>query len=78
MTGFCKNIPGGVCLVLQRAETIEAEYTQGRTLTITRLPPRDFDLRKRLIGNSGAFFCSAKWLGGAAVSVASSASFGRW
>jgi hypothetical protein len=27
------------------------------TAKITRLPPRDFDLRKRPIGNSGAFFC---------------------
>jgi hypothetical protein len=28
-----------------------------RTTKITRLPPRDFDLRKRPIGNSGAFLC---------------------
>jgi hypothetical protein len=28
-----------------------------RTTEITRLPPRDLDLRKRPIGNSGAFFC---------------------
>ena len=31
-----------------------------RTTKITRLPPRDFDFRKRPIGNSGAFFCSSK------------------
>ncbi len=30
-----------------------------RTPKITRLPPRDFDFRKRPIGNSSAFFCSA-------------------
>jgi len=29
------------------------------TTKITRLPPRDLDLRKRPIGNSGAFFCSS-------------------
>jgi hypothetical protein len=29
------------------------------TVKITRLPPRDFDLRKRPIGNSGAFFYSS-------------------
>jgi hypothetical protein len=28
-----------------------------RTAKITPLPPSDFDLRKRPIGNSGAFFC---------------------
>jgi hypothetical protein len=32
---------------------------KARTLKITRLPPRDFDFRKRPIGNSGAFFCSS-------------------
>jgi hypothetical protein len=30
-----------------------------RTGKITRLPPKDFDLRKRPNGNLGAFFCSA-------------------
>ena len=28
----------------------------GRTTKITRLPPSDFDFRKRPTGNSGAFF----------------------
>jgi hypothetical protein len=31
-----------------------------RTTKITRLPPGDFDFRKRPIGNSGAFFGSSK------------------
>jgi hypothetical protein len=31
----------------------------GITTKITRLPPSDFEFRKRPIGNSGAFFCSA-------------------
>jgi len=31
------------------------------TTKIIRLSPSDFDFRKRLIGNSGAFFCSSVW-----------------
>jgi hypothetical protein len=34
-----------------------------RTTKITRLPPSDSDFRKRPIGNSGAFFCSAACFG---------------
>ncbi len=36
-----------------------AKVSDPRTSKITRLPPSDFDFRKRPIGNSGAFFCSA-------------------
>jgi hypothetical protein len=35
------------------------EASAQRTTKITWLPPRDFDFRKRPIGNSGAFFGSA-------------------
>jgi hypothetical protein len=35
-----------------------------RTTKITRLPPSDFDFRKRPIGNSGAFFCSSPFCHG--------------
>jgi hypothetical protein len=34
------------------------------TTKITRLPPSDFDFRKRPIGNSGAFFCSSPFCHG--------------
>ena len=33
-----------------------SDSLNGRTTKITRLPPRDFDFKKRPIGNSGAFF----------------------
>ena len=35
-----------------------AEGFEQITTKITRLPPRDFNFKKRPIGNSGAFFCS--------------------
>jgi hypothetical protein len=37
---------------------------KGLTTKITRLPPSDFDFRKRPIGNSGAFFCSSPFCHG--------------
>jgi hypothetical protein len=35
----------------------------GITTKTTRLPPSDFDFRKRPIGNSGAFFGSSGFFG---------------
>jgi hypothetical protein len=49
---------------------------EGRTTKITRLPPRDFDLRKRQIGNSGAFFGSSKPLSRRCSSIVTDRSVG--
>jgi hypothetical protein len=41
---------------------VEYWIPDARTPKITWLPSRDFDSRKRPIGNSGGFFCSAVFL----------------
>ena len=43
----------------QRVWMSGVEVWSRRTPKITRLPPRDFDVPKRPIGNSGALLCSS-------------------